>query len=122
MFKLLPLLFLLVACGPSPKPQAEAPVDSGCTIRGTLLRDTLIDKNVDSLIIITGVGMSLRLKHAVDYHPQVLLPGDVLFIKCHPEGHRSRGMTFVDTLVDSLRIIFPSPAKIDTTRRNTRRS
>jgi hypothetical protein len=93
------------ACQPSPRPQ-DTQADTGCVIRGTLLRDTVIGADTDSLTVIVGTGMSLRLKHAIDYRAPVIFPGDVLSIRCHAAGRRARGMTVVDTIVDSLDVIF----------------
>ena len=93
---------VLAACRPSRPPPASIPADTGCVIRGTVLRDTLIPIDAESLTVVTAVGLSVRLRHAIDYHQTAVFPGDVVVIWCHAQGRSPIGRTMVDTVVDSL--------------------
>lgn len=112
--KALAILLLATTCAcASPPARMPDPDRDACVIRGTLLRDTIIDADLDSLTIVTGVGMSLRNAHAIDPRAPVVFPGDVLFVRCHEDSGRmglNGKRSARDTVVDSLDVLLrPEP-------------
>lgn len=70
----------------------------GCEVRGMLKKDSIINADTTKLTIVTGVGYALREVHVLDtLAHEPIVPGDVLFIRCHVEGK--------DTLANSINVL-----------------
>lgn len=81
-------------------------VESGCVFRGMLQKDSALNADSSKLSIITGVGHALREVHVLDTLGHIpLVPGDVLYIRCHATGVK-------DTLADSIDVIFRPDSSI----------